>query len=452
MSQDTQGLSQDREPADGFSKGGFILSAIGSSVGLGNIWRFPYLTSENGGAAFFLLFTLCLLLIGLPILLAELSIGRGGRGNAASSFQRLSGRKAWGLFGLISVFGSVIIMSFYGVVTGWTLHYAVRSFSGVLSRETNYAESFQTFTASGYGPVFWQVMAMVIVCWVVARGISGGIEKFNKILMPMMVIALLVLLVNALTLSGARAGIEYFLKPDFSKLTPESALLALGHAFFSLSLGMGTMVTYGAYVNKRQSLKTASLAVVGGDLLYALVCGLIIFPTSFTYGLESQQGPGLVFIVLPAAFHAMPFGFLLGGIFFLLLAIAALTSAVSMLEVPVAFAMEKWKWTRTKASLATTAFCILLGVPAALSAEGPWKGYKWLGRTVFDWFDYSASNVLLPFGGLLVTLFAGYVWKQSAQEADLRPVWAKTWLLLLRYLAPIVIILIFLYSAGVLRF
>lgn len=451
MSKLTQAKVQTAEPADGFSKSGFILSAIGSSVGLGNMWRFPYLTSGNGGAAFFLLFILCLLVIGLPLLLAELSIGRGGRGNAASSFQNLSGKKAWGLFGLISVFGSVIIMSFYGVVTGWTLYYTVRSFSGFLSRQTAYAETFRAFTGSGYGPVFWQLAAMALTCWVVARGISGGIEKFNKVLIPGLVVALLVLLVNGLTLSGAKEGIEYFLKPDFSKLTPESALLALGHAFFSLSLGMGTMVTYGAYVNKRQSLKTASFAVVGGDLLYALIAGLIIFPTSFTYGLQSEGGPGLVFIVLPAAFHAMPFGSVLGGLFFILLAIAALTSAVSMLEVPVAYAMEKWRWSRTKAAVLTTAVCVCLGIPAALSAEGPWKGYVWLGRTFFDWLDYSASNILLPFGGLLVTLFAGYVWKHAAEEAELRPLWGRIWRVVLRYLAPVVIVLIFLYSAGILK-
>lgn len=450
MQNNTSGGSSDKghSKTERFSSTGFILTAIGSAVGLGNMWKFPYITGKYGGAAFFLLFIICLLIVGLPVLLAELSIGRGGRGNAATSFTRLSNSRTWGALGFLSIIGAFMILSFYSVIAGWTIHYAVLSFSNVLYENSNYTEQFNSFAASNI-PVLWQVVVMIITGWVVARGISGGIEKFNKVLIPGLLALLVILMVRALSLPGAMAGVEFFLKPDFSKLTTESVLVALGHAFFSLSLGMGTMLTYGRYVEKRQSLGAASAAVGVGDLIYALIAGLIIFPTSFAFGIEPGQGPGLVFMALPAAFSAMPFGGFFGGLFFVLLAIAALTSAVSLLEVPVSFVMDKWNWTRKKATLITTTACCLIGIPSALSVDGILSGYTIAGKSFLDFIDFVASNILLPVNGLIVTFFVGYVWKKAGEEAGLRSFWYRTWMFVMRYIAPVLVVLIFLYSAGV---
>lgn len=435
---------------DHFSQTGFIMAAIGSSVGLGNMWKFPYITGQYGGAAFFLLFIVCLLAVGLPVLLAELSIGRGGRGNASSSFVKVGGHPAWGGFGMLSVFGAFMIMSFYAIVAGWTLHYAVLSFSGRLYSNSDFAGQFTSF-AGGMLPIFWQVVVLLISGWIVVRGISGGIEKFNKILIPGLLILLLILMIRALTLPGMGAGVAFFLRPDFSKLTAESALVALGHAFFSLSLGMGTMLTYGSYVKKRQSLGAATLAIGGGDLLYALIAGLIIFPTTFSFGIDPAQGPGLVFIALPAAFSAMPLGTVFGGLFFILLAIAALTSAVSLLEVPVSYAIERWRWGRSRAVWIITFLCFLLGLPSGLSL-GAVPGLTFGGKAFFDWMDFLASNVLLPLGGLIVTIFAGYAWKRASEEAGLTTGWNRIWMFMLRYVAPILVLFVFLHTSGLIQF
>ncbi|UVI30005.1 sodium-dependent transporter [Paenibacillus spongiae] len=434
-----------------FSRAGFILAAIGSSVGLGNMWKFPYITGKYGGAAFFMVFIICLIIIGLPIMLAEMAIGRGGRGSAAASFTRLSGNKTWGGLGFISVLASFLIFSYYAVVAGWTLHYAMLSFTGNLFTSTDFGARFDTFIGS-YWPIFWQGIVLLLTVLVLTAGISAGIERFNKILIPGLVILLVALVVRSLTLEGAAEGVGFFLNPDFGKLTPEAVLAALGHAFFSLSLGMGIMITYGAYVNKRQSLSGAAMAVGIGDLLYAFLAGMIIFPTTFAFQLEPAQGPGLAFVVLPVAFSAMPLGAWFGGLFFILLAIAALTSAVSLLEVSVSFLLERVKWGRTKTVWITGIVCFIVGLPSALSVGGTVKGLSFGGRSIFDWVDFVTSNIMLPLGGLIVTIFAGYFWKNASEEAGLTAGWFKVWLFMLRYIAPILVVLVFLYSTGLIRF
>lgn len=436
---------------DRFSSAGFILAAIGSSVGLGNMWKFPYITGEHGGAAFFLLFIVCLIVIGLPVLLAELAIGRAGRGSAATSFVKAGGPKAFGHLGLLQVIAPFLILTFYVIVAGWTLHYAVMSFSGNLYNNTDFGGQFTAFT-EGYMPIIWQIIAIAISGWVVAKGISGGIEKFNKVLIPGLIILLIVLMIRAVTLPGAGEGVSFFLNPDFSKLSPEAALVALGHAFFSLSLGMGILLTYGAYVDKRQSLGPATLAIGAGDLIYAFIAGLIIFPTTASFGIEPNTGPSLVFIALPAAFSAMPLGSFFGGLFFILLAIAALTSSVSLMEVPTSYVMDRWNWGRTKAVLIICALVMLVGLPSALSF-GIVPGLTDIGgKNFFDWLDFVTSNILLPLGGLITTIFAGYFWKRAADAAGLKAGWFRVWLFMLRYIAPILVLLVLLHTTGVIKF
>ncbi|MCT1399936.1 sodium-dependent transporter [Paenibacillus sp. p3-SID867] len=436
---------------DRFSSAGFILAAIGSSVGLGNMWKFPYITGEHGGAAFFLLFIVCLIVIGLPVLLAELAIGRAGRGSAATSFVKAGGPKAFGHLGLLQVIAPFLILTFYVIVAGWTLHYAVMSFSGNLYNNTDFGGQFTAFT-EGYMPIIWQIVAIAISGWVVAKGISGGIEKFNKVLIPGLIILLIVLMIRAVTLPGAGEGVSFFLNPDFSKLSPEAALVALGHAFFSLSLGMGILLTYGAYVDKRQSLGPATLAIGAGDLIYAFIAGLIIFPTTASFGIEPNAGPSLVFIALPAAFSAMPLGSFFGGLFFILLAIAALTSSVSLMEVPTSYVMDRWNWGRTKAVLVIGALVMLVGLPSALSF-GIVPGLTDIGgKNFFDWLDFVTSNILLPLGGLITTIFAGYFWKRAADAAGLKAGWFRVWLFMLRYIAPVLVLLVLLHTTGVIKF
>lgn len=434
---------------DQFSSIGFIVAAIGSSVGLGNMWKFPYITGIYGGGAFLVLFIICLIAVGIPILLAELSLGRAGRGDAMSSFQALAVKypRFWGAFGFLSVLAAFLILSFYCVVTGWTFYYAIQSFSGALFRDTQYAAHFNEFTGS-WTPLIYLVAAVVVSSGVIIKGISGGIEKFNKILIPTLVFLLLILMIRALTLPNGMAGVEFFLKPDLSKLSIQSALVALGQAFFSMSLGMGTMITYGSYVSKQQSLGTATVSVGIGNIIYAVIAGLIIFPTSFSYNLEAAAGPGLVFVALPAAFSDMPFGHFFGGLFFILLAAAALTSCVSVMEVPVAFTMKHLRWSRPKAVGILSVLIVALGIPVSLSVGGPLADWTLFGKIFFDFLDFVASNIFLPIVGLAVTIFIGYVSKKGAEEARLQPKLFSVWIFLLRYIVPVFVLLIFLYSTG----
>lgn len=433
-----------------FSSVGFIIAAIGSSVGLGNMWKFPYITGENGGAAFFLLFIVCLIIIGLPVLLAELAIGRSSRASAATAFSKITGKKGWNALGILQIIAPFIILSFYVIIAGWTLHYAVLSFSGQLFKNSDYSAVFANFS-SGYMPIIWQGISIILTAWVVIKGVSNGIEKFNKILIPGMVVLLIILMIRALTLPGAGAGVNFFLKPDFASLSPEAALIALGHAFFSLSLGMGILMTYGAYVHKDQSLGTATLAIGAGDLIYAFIAGLIIFPTTFSFNIAPDKGPSLIFEALPAAFSAMPGGAFFAGLFFILLAIAAITSAVSLLEVPVAYAKERWGWTRTRSVWIMSILVFLLGLPSALSL-GLAKNITLFGVGFFDAMDFVASNILLPVIGLIVTIFAGYFWKNIAEESGLNKTWFKVWLFMLRYIAPVLVLLVLLHTSGVIKF
>ena len=435
---------------DQFSSAGFIMAAIGSAVGLGNMWRFPFITGKYGGAAFFFLFVVCLFIIGLPLLLAELAIGRQARSSAGTVFTKVGAKKGWKILGIIQVVSPLLLLSFYAIVSGWTMHYAYLSLKGSFSAEgVSFANLFKDFNA-GYVPMLWQVIVLLITGWIVARGVSGGIEKLNNILIPSLVVLLVLLMIRAVTLPGGSEGVSFFLNPDFSKLSSEAALAALGHAFFSLSIGMGTMITYGAYVQKHQPLGLATLAIGGGNLLYAFIAGLIVFPIIFAFQIEPTQGPALLFVALPQAFASMPMGSILGAVFFILLAMAALTTTVSLIEVPAAYVMERWKCSRPRAVWGLLLVCFLLGVPSALSNGAVASLSNIAGRSFFDWVDFHINMTLLPITGLALSIFFGYVWKDRAEAAGITAIWFRVWVFALRYVCPLLLLVLVLESLGIL--
>ena len=437
------------------SKVGFILAAAGSAIGLGNIWRFPYVTGQNGGAAFVLIYVFFVLAIGLPVMLAEFSIGRKTELNSVGAFKKLSPRSPWVLIGMLGVITGIGILSFYSVIAGWTLGYFIKTISGSFSQALTAENSealFNSFVGNPQIVVSLLFAFIAITGFVVAGGVSSGIERWSKILMPVLFVLLILLTLRSVTLPGAVKGLEFYLKPDFAKLTPGVVGRALGQALFSLSLGMGTMITYGSYLSKKDSLIVSGSFVALFDTLIALLAGLMIFPALFALGINPQGGPGLVFIVLPTIFAQMPLGTFFGAGFFLLLAVAALTSTISLLEVPVAYLVDEYKWKRSTAVLLMGGLAFLLGVPSALSAGG----VSWLttipklGVGFLDLANIVLGNYSLTIGALFISIFVGYKWgiKGAIEEiqADgsafqLKAVWA----FLIRFVCPVAILAIFIY-------
>jgi len=437
------------------SKLGFILAASGSAIGLGNIWKFPYITGENGGAAFIIVYLFAIALVGLPVLLSEFLIGKKAQKDAIGSFKELAPGKPWYIAGYMGLASAFMILSFYGVVAGWALSYTFKAVTGQLAgvapeQLENYFGGFITSTAS---PIFWQVIFMVLTILIVVGGIKKGIERWSKILMPILVFLILLVIIRSVTLPGAGAGIEFLLKPDFSKLSAASFLIALGHAFFTLSLGMGTMITYGGYLPKGTNLPSAALNVSIADTVIALLAGLAIFPAVFAFGMDAGAGPGLVFITLPAVFQQMPMGSLFATVFFALISIAALTSAISILEVPVAFFKEKFNWSRKKATWIIGGIITVVGVGASLSM-GPWSGFTIAGKNFFDQLDWMSANILLPLGGLVIALFVGWGMKLkdalAAADFSENEVVGRIWVSVTKFIAPVLIMLVFLHSLGIL--
>ncbi|WP_349409349.1 sodium-dependent transporter [Pseudalkalibacillus sp. SCS-8] len=431
------------------TRSGFMLAAMGSAIGLGNIWKFPYITGENGGAAFIIVYLICIALIGIPIMLAEFAVGRNTQKDAVGSFRELTPGKPWFITGIFGVAAAFFILSFYGVVAGWALSYTTKAMSGDLLAvpADQMADHFVGFISTALSPILWQLLFMAIVIIVVVKGIKQGIEKWNKILMPTLGVLLLILVIRSVTLPGAGEGISFLFSPDFSSLTASAILVALGHAFFSLSLGMGTMITYGSYVPKDVKLPTAAVGISLADTGFALLAGLAIFPAVFAFGMNPGDGPGLIFITLPAVFEMMPFGQFFSVLFFLLISMAALTSAISILEVPVAYFMRKFEWSRKKATWILGIIITLFGIPSSLSL-GAWSGFTIGGLGFFDAVDYLASNILLPLGGLLTALFVGWALgkKKSLEIGGLSEasIWGKLWILGLRFVAPVLIIIVML--------
>lgn len=418
------------------------MAAAGSAVGLGNVWRFPYIAGENGGSAFVIVYLGIVVVFGLSLVMAEMLIGRTAQRNPVGAFRQLGGIR-WAGAGFLGVVTGFVILSFYVVVAGWTLAYLVFSASGALQSTDAAVLSahFSGFVGSTAAPLWAATLFMALVGVIVAGGISGGIERANKILMPLLFVLLLVLVVRSISLPGAAEGLRFILVPDFSKVDAGTFLSATAQAFFSLSIGMGTMLTYGSYLRRDEHLPGTTLSIVLLDVLAATLAVLMILPAVFAYGLDPSAGPGLTFITLPAVFAAMPLGQLFGSLFFGLLAIAALTSAVSILEPVVAYFVDEHGLSRRRVVLGASLLCLLLAIPASLSF-GPLADATLAGKTFFDWMDFLANTVMLPLGGLLVALFIGWRWSGPARhhlsnEGRLHLPWLGAWIAVLRYLAPI---------------
>jgi len=448
-------MSRDTEPREQWStRPAFVLATLGCAVGLGNVWRFSYVAGENGGGAFLLVYLAAILLVGLPLLLAEFALGRHAQGDVVRAFERAGPRSPLRFVGLLAVAGSAVILGYYSVVAGWTLGY-LADYSLALLRPLASEEPARRFRALIADPVqalLWHFLFVAATVAVVAGGLRRGIERANRLLVPLLGVTVVGLALYGLTLPGAAAGAAFLLAPDWSALArPSVYLAALGQAFFSLGLAMGVLVTYGGYLGREHGLPLAAGAVVGGDLLFALVAGLAIFPAVFAFGLAPAQGPVLAFVVLPQVFAVMPGGGPAAAAFFFLLAAAALTSAVSLLEVSVAYALRRFALGRLRAAVLLGLLVFLLGVPSALGF-GPWSGFRLLGRGLLDAVDHLVSDFLLPLAGIAVSLLAGWVWERrtAIDEAGLGETLGRLWLGLLRYLIPLVIALILLRGAGLL--
>lgn len=433
------------------SRMGFVLAASGSAVGLGNVWKFPYITGQNGGGAFVLVYLACIFAVGLPIMLAEFTLGRKTSLNPVGAFNALKPRSAWVGTGVMGVLAGFLILSFYGVVGGWTLAYVAKSLSaGVTHFDSprQAGEFFGSFIANSGEIIFYHLIFMGVCVAIVIKGVNNGIEKACDILMPTLVVILLILMIRALTLPGAWEGVRFYLYPDFDKITPQVVLIAMGQAFFSLSLGMGAMLTYGSYLPARENLTAATVYVVLFDTLIALLMGMVIFPAVFAMGLEPAEGPSLVFSVLPAVFSQMPWGGAASVVFFILLSIAAVTSGISLLEVVVAYFVDERGWPRKKAVLVMGGVIFALGVPSGLSF-GAWSEFKLMGMTFFDLVDNVASNYLLPVGGMLTAVFVGWVWgageaQKEIERHETRFHYAAIWAFLIRYVAPVAVAAVFI--------
>lgn len=429
------------------SKLGFILAAAGSAIGLGAIWKFPYETGANGGSVFILLFIISTLGIGLPILLAEFVIGRRGQLDAVSGLKKQAPGKPWFLIGWSGLFFSFVILSFYSVVGGWILSYLGRSLLFQLSNlgDADFAALFGGIIGNPWEVIIAQAVFMFFTVFIVQGGIKFGIERASKIMMPALLIFMVILMVRSLTLDGAMEGVRFMFVPDWSYFNFKTALIALGQAFFSLSVGVAGMMTYASYLAKSENLSRSAVSVAGLNILISIMAGLIIFPAVFALGYTPDQGPGLVFIILPAIFDQLFMGGLLMIIFFVLMLFATLTSSISMLEIGVSIIVKNKFERRVRVAGIYGLAIFLFGIPSALSF-GVMSQPFMFGYTFFDFADILTSRIGLPMGALFTALFAGYVLKKHESELELpgQTVWFQVWRALVRYVAPVAIIVVFI--------
>jgi NSS family neurotransmitter:Na+ symporter len=446
---------------DGFgSRFGVLVAVAGSAVGLGNLWRFPYMVGNNGGAAFIIIYLLFVILLCLPIMFSEFIIGRRTQSNVFGAINKLAPKSPFLSIGVISVVASICIMAFYSVVGGWTLEYIFKSFSPdfLTSNSANLESQFKEASTSSLVPIATHLLFLGLSALIVVAGIKNGIEKYSKILMPALFFLVMLLAIRSMTLDGSSAGIKFLFYPDFSKITGATLIAALGQAFFSLSLGMGCIITYGSYVKKNENLFKVSLMTVAADTGFAILAGLAVMPAVFAFGISPGQGPSLVFITLPQIFAQLPFGNVIAIAFFFILFIAAITSSISLLEVIVAYFTEELKLTRKAAVLIAFSIIGVFGTLSSLS-NGVLADVKIFGKTFFDLFDYTSSNILLPVGGLLVVMFVGWRMKKADVLDELTNggsiaiggIVLKWVLFTIKFLAPVAIALVLLSSVGLIK-
>ncbi|MDD3642545.1 MAG: sodium-dependent transporter [Candidatus Krumholzibacteria bacterium] len=396
------------------SRAGFILAAAGSAIGLGNIWRFPYTTGQNGGAAFLLIYLVCVILLGVPVMIAELTIGRHSRRNPVGAFEAIRPGSRWRIVGFLGVLTGVCILSYYSVIAGVTVGYIFKTVA-------HSGASYAAFTANPLLMIPLMLLFLALTVLVVQGGVRNGIERWSKILMPLLMLLMVLLIVRSVTLEGAGRGLSFYFKPDFSKVTGKTFLDALGQAFFSLSLGMGAMITYGSYLSKKDDIGTSALCVSFFDTLIAVMAGLLIFPALFAAGMDPAAGPGLVFEVLPVIFARLPGGTLIGAAFFLLLAVAALTSTISLLEVVTAWLVDEKSILRRRAVWIVAAIAFAFGLPSALSLGAVERlgDLPGIGMSFFGFMDWLFGNVMLAVGAVFISIFFGWVWDRRASRAEI---------------------------------
>lgn len=446
-------------PRDSFgSKFGVIAATAGSAIGLGNIWRFPYVAGENGGAAFLIVYLGFIFLFGIPVMLSEFAIGRRAQKNVFGAFRKLAPGRPWYLIGLMGVVAAFMILAFYTAVAGWTLEYLYQSvingFSGKSSEELG--NMFSSFTGGTWRPLFWFFVFMALTAFIIIAGVKKGIERYTKILMPLLLILLLILVIRSLTLPGAGSGVAFLFKPDFSKITTSTILEALGQAFFSLSIGMGTLVTYGSYIQKSDNLGSTAISVALADTFIAVLAGLAIFPAVFAFNIAPGSGVGLVYITLPNIFVQMAGGYFFSLMFFVLLVVAALTSTISVLEVIVAFFVEELRLKRRAATWLATAAVSVLGIMSVLSTS-TMADLKIFGLTVFDLLDFTSANILLPAGGFFIVIFVAWFFgrdkarEELSNDGQLKAAYIPLYLFIIRFIAPLAIAFVFLQGIGLIR-
>lgn len=443
------------------SKLGVILATAGSAVGLGNIWRFPYMTGQNGGAVFILIYVLCVLLLGIPCMISEFIIGRHGQANTARAFCKISGGTMWSLIGYMGVLTGFLISGYYAVVSGWCLEYLWASLTGQLQGDPEYIKTyFATFSQDPVKPVFWTFIILLATYLIIENGVRDGIEKASKLMMPTLFILLLVIVVASCMLPEAEKGIEFLFKPDMSKFTSDVFLGALGQSFYSMSIAMGCICTYASYFSKQTNLANSAMQIGVIDFFVALLAGLVIFPAAFSVGVNPDSGPSLIFITLPNVFqHAFGnevIGYAISVLFYILLSMAALTSLMSLHEVSTAFLQEEMGTTRKRAALGVTIGCIIIGTVCSLSL-GAWSHIRVWGMTIFDTFDFVTGQLFLPIVGFLTCIFIGWfvphkiVHDEFTNMGTLRNgTLFHFYIFLVKYVCPVFILFIFLHQFGLL--
>lgn len=443
------------------SRVGFIFAVAGSAVGLANIWRFPYIVGQYGGSAFIVVYLICLLLIGFPVFMSEMLIGRTTQTSPSGAFRLLGGSQAWSWAGKLTILTGFIVSSFYSAVAGWVLGYLIEAIQGNVSSFTSTEEvaaHHQSLMSNPFWGLSFHFCFLVICTSILYLGVRNGIEKGNKFMMPMLFFVLIFLVINGLMMPKANVGLEFLLKPDWSLITPAAILTALGQSFFTLSLGQGTLVTYGSYLKQDENLVKSSYPVVIMDTLVSLFSAIAVFTIVFSVDLQPDQGPGLIFHTLPWVFSHIPGGHFLAVMFFLLVVLAALTSEISAMEPTIAYLMDEWGWKRKKAVIICGIGAFLLGIPSALSTSLLSEA-RWHGMTFLDLMDFLASSILIPAGGFMAVILVGWVWGAKNSLSNLKIGASnffdnKKWLLAyfwfcFKYTAPILIILVFLNALGI---